>query len=88
MQLIFQLLYLIYVPFLLATVVPDDDGIRGHVNERSRSAVVWDSPSGPGTGCELERSQNAPEPECRRRDSRRQEEVTAFIGLQMRVLWW
>ena len=88
MQLIFQLLYLIYVPFLLATVVPYDDGIRGHVNERSRSAVVWDSPSGPGTGCELERSQNAPEPECRRRDSRRQEEVTAFIGLQMRVLWW
>ena len=55
---------------------------------RSRSAVVWDSPSGPGTGCELERSHNAPESECRRRDSRRQEKVTAFIGLQMRVLWW
>ncbi len=29
---------------------------------RSRSAIVWDSLSGPGTGCELERSQNAPEP--------------------------
>lgn len=37
MQLIFQLLYLIYVPFLLATVVPDDDGIRGHVNEEGPS---------------------------------------------------
>ena len=50
-------------------------------------AVFWDSLSRPGTGCELERSQNAPEPECGRRDSRWQEEVTYFIGLQMRVLW-
>jgi len=54
---------------------------------RSRSAVLWDSPSQPGTGCELERLHNAPESECRRRDSRRQEKVTAFPGLQMRVLW-
>ncbi len=37
MQLIVQLLYSIYVPFLLATVVPDDDGIRGHVNDEGPS---------------------------------------------------
>ena len=55
---------------------------------RSRSAVVWDSLSRPGTGRKLERSQNAPETESWRRDSRWQEEVTYFIGLQMRVLWW
>ena len=29
MQFITRLLYSIYVPFLLSTVVPDDDGLRG-----------------------------------------------------------
>ena len=43
---------------------------------------------GPGLAASIDRSHNAPESECRRRDSRRQEKVTAFIGLQMRLLWW
>ena len=37
MQLIALLLYSIYIPFLLSTVVPDDDGIRGHVNDEGPS---------------------------------------------------
>ena len=37
MQLIARLLYSIYVPFLLSTVVPDDDGICGHVNDEKPS---------------------------------------------------
>ena len=37
MQLIALFLYSIYIPFLLSTVVPDDDGIRGHVNDEGPS---------------------------------------------------
>ncbi len=81
-----------FVPCHLATVVPDDDGQRGHENEdRPYPDDVMNlkgSQRGTGCQCELDRSHNAPESECRRRDSRRQEKVTAFIGLQMRLLWW
>ena len=51
LNIFLKLLYVLYVPFHLATVVPDDDGQRGHDEEHrpSRSQTPPTPPVHPGS---------------------------------------